>query len=272
MTNVVCVIARSENDYINEWCHYHLDLGFSHIYLYDNNDPSDPYIGDFIDKDIMDKITIVNVQGQYGNNAQTNWYITFYEKYKDTFDWCAFFDVDEFLFLNGECDNDVNKFLAQDKFKNYEQIMIKWKLFGDDGVIERDMSIPVHEFFKIDNGRHEGPNNLLGKVIVRGHLEKLKFISCHGDGGFKGCLPSGRPHPSIRFILRYEGETVFLNHYRTKTLKEWLETKFVRGNRIHSAFPATPKSYFFRANDWTPEKQEYLNKWLAEHNMVDPGY
>lgn len=268
MNNVVCVIARSENTYINEWCHYHLDLGFSHIYLYDNNDPTDLYIGDFIDKEILDKITIINVQGQYGHRAQTDWYIDFYDKYKNTFDWCAFFDVDEFLFLNGECNNDINKFLAQEKFKDFEQIMIKWKMFGDDGYIERDMSIPVHKFFKIDNYKRDLANSFLGKVIVRGGLEKLKFISCHGDGDFISCLPSGKPYKSIRFILNYQDEVVYLNHYRTKTLKEWLETKFIRGNRIHTATPCTLKSYFFKANEWTPEKQAFADNWLKEHNYA----
>jgi len=272
MKVAVCVIARSEDNYINEWCHYHLDLGFDHIYIYDNNNAEDPDIRNFIDKDIMDYITIVDVQGQFGHSAQTQWYMSFYDEYKNTFDWCAFFDVDEFLDLGGECNNNVKEFLAQDKFKNFEQIAIKWRMFGDDGVIERDMSIPVHEFFKINNDAREGPNSLLGKVIIRGGLPELAFKSCHGDGKFKSCLPSGRAYPSIRYIMRYDKEKVYLNHYRTKTLKEWLETKFLRGNRIHSSTAVTPRSYFFKVNEWTQEKQDFLDKWLKEHNMTNPPY
>lgn len=269
MNAVVCVIARTENQYINEWCHYYLDLGFSHIYLHDNNDITDPFVGDFIDKDILDKITIIDVRGQFGHRAQTDWYINFYETYKNTFDWCFFCDVDEFLFLNGECDNDINKFLSQEKFKNFDQIMIKWKMFGDDGVIERDMSIPVHKFFKINNDQREGALSYLGKVLVRGGLKELGFKSCHGNGYLHSCLPSGKAHPAIRYITGYNGETVFLHHYRTKTLKEFLESKFTRQMRIHDAPNMTVDGYFFKSNEWTQEKQDFADKWIAEHAQKD---
>ena len=35
----VCLIAiaKMENDYINDWVKYHLNLGIDRIYLYDNN-------------------------------------------------------------------------------------------------------------------------------------------------------------------------------------------------------------------------------------------
>ena len=35
---VICVIALHEELYIDEWIQYHLALGFSHIYIYDNSD------------------------------------------------------------------------------------------------------------------------------------------------------------------------------------------------------------------------------------------
>ena len=34
---VICAIALHEEPYIDEWIQYHLALGFSHIYLYDNS-------------------------------------------------------------------------------------------------------------------------------------------------------------------------------------------------------------------------------------------
>ena len=38
MQCVICSIAKNENAYLYEWALYHLQLGFSHIYIYDNND------------------------------------------------------------------------------------------------------------------------------------------------------------------------------------------------------------------------------------------
>jgi hypothetical protein len=40
MNPVIVCIAKLEQDYIEEFVKYHLHLGFTHIYLYDNEDIS----------------------------------------------------------------------------------------------------------------------------------------------------------------------------------------------------------------------------------------
>ncbi len=52
MENVIIAITKNENKYIKDWCHYHINLGFDNIYIYDNYENSTDYIGDFIDDDI----------------------------------------------------------------------------------------------------------------------------------------------------------------------------------------------------------------------------
>lgn len=265
MKAVICTIARLEHNYINEWCNYYIGLGFNHIYLYDNDDPTDPYIGDFIDKKLLDKITIINIQGRASATTQVEIYKEFYAQYRQDFDWCLFCDIDEFLV---GIDN-INDFLSQDKFKQAQQIQIKWRLFGDDGVIERDMSIPVHEFFKIDNTLREPVNRMLGKMMLKNNIDpnKLFVDSCHYCRGVIACYPSGRKFIiAKRYLVDYPSdETVWLNHYRTKTLKEFLETKLVRQNRIFNSPRVTLKDYFFGANEWTQEKQNFIDKWIMAH-------
>ena len=267
MKTVMCAVARTENIYLEEWCKFYLDMGFEHIYLFDNNDDTDPDIRDSLSQEILDKMTIFNVHGQSDHSAQTNWYLQFYSQYGNTFDWCAFFDIDEFLF---GIDN-INEFLSQDKFKGKEQILIKWKLFGDDGYIERDMSIPVHEFFKIDNVAREPINKLLGKAMIAGHLPNglPADMNCHFCRGLSTCYPSGRVTQPKRYLIDWPvNEIVYLNHYRTKTLKEFLMTKLVRQTRIYSSTPVTLSQYYFKVNEWTPEKQAFVDKWFAEHPEV----
>jgi hypothetical protein len=31
-----CLLAKNENDYINEWLQWHINLGVEHFYIYDN--------------------------------------------------------------------------------------------------------------------------------------------------------------------------------------------------------------------------------------------
>ena len=260
MKTLICGIARNENIYVNEWCHYYLDMGFDHICLYDNNNFDDPYVGDFIDKNILDKVTIIDKREQSGDKAQLEWYRDCYDTYGKEYDWFTFLDIDEFI---SGIDN-INEFLSQDKFKDAEQIQILWKLFGDDGYIERDMSIPVHEFFKIDNAAREPWNKLLGKILLKANMKIAEntSIKVHGMSYLLTYYPSGKRSPALHYITNYKNETVYINHYRTKTLKEFLLYKLPRKNRIlHNS--SVDLNYYFKVNEWTPEKQEFINNWFG---------
>ena len=45
-------------------------------------------------------------------------------------------------------------------------------------------------------------------------------------------------------------------------------TKLVRQTRIYSSTPVTLSQYYFKVNEWTPEKQAFVDKWVAEHPEV----
>ena len=52
----VCALAKNEHLYINEWVKYYVGLGIDHIYLYDNDNLNSQFIGNYIDKDYLDKV------------------------------------------------------------------------------------------------------------------------------------------------------------------------------------------------------------------------
>ena len=235
-------------------------MGFSHIFIYDNNASDYESVENCIDSNIKDKITIFKeYQNISKRGLQMEIYNKFYSEYSNEYDWIAFFDVDEFL--TGV--ENINSFLDQDKFNDYCQIIIKWRLFGDDDIIERDESIPVFEFFKKENTT--SPINLRNSVkcIVRGKSD-IEFLNVHwAKGKNAGCLPSGKPLISNAFYVTdsmYQDETVFLNHYRTKTLSEFIKYKLIRGDWV---FMGTFYSlnYYWEQNEQTDEKL----KWLDEN-------
>ena len=267
----ICCIAKNENKYINNWVNYHLNIGFSHIYIFDNNDSSTPYVGDYIEQ--KDKVTIFNKNNIHQQSFQLRCYQEFYDKYLNTFDWCAFIDVDEFI--SGV--KDVRDWLS--KLTDFESVRIKWKMFGDDDVIERDESIPVQDFFKkpLHNSISEN-----GKAIVRGGIKDAVTGSCHyafrgtrnyleGLGGdraniklLKQCLPSGKPCNSrITIYEDYSQETIYLNHYMTKTLKEFIEQKFGRGDAIFERRDLN-FDYYWRINTQTKEKLDYIDRVIHQ--------
>ena len=251
MRVVLCAIAKNEHLYINEWVKHYIDLGIDHIYLYDNDDKSSKYVGSFISSKYADKITIINIRGIKRHFLQHQVYNVFYNHNSMFFDWVLFCDIDEFLM---GIDN-VKDFLSQDFFKNFEQIRVKWKLFGDDDVVKRDLSIGVKEFFKIEKPNTRVSNQ--GKSFIRGHKE-YQINSCHYVKGLKSCYPSGKQCSSIDFELNdYDNETIYMNHYMTKTLDEFIKQKLGRGDAVWETRTISLE-YFWKINDITQEKLDYL--------------
>ncbi len=259
MKTVICALAKNENLYINDWVKWYIDLGFDQIYLYDNNDKETPFVGDFIDKEYRDKVTIINISGLSGRGFQKKIYKNFYESYKNTFDWCFYCDIDEFL-MGIE---NIKTFLDNHSFDKFDQIRIKWRLFGDDNIIERDTKIPVYDFFKKEIKNNKKSNQ--GKALIRGNLQNIYFNSVHygacdeKETILKSCLPSGKPcYSKVDIREDYSKENIYLNHYMTKTLSEFIVQKAGRGDAVHGTI--LDINYFWSINNQTPEKLAWLKK------------
>jgi len=261
----LCALAKNEHLYINEWAKHYLGIGFDKIFIFDNDDKGSPNIRDYIDKECLDKCRIINARGKHFKNIQGQFYTNFYNVEKDNFDWCLFCDIDEFLVGV----KDIKAFLNQPQFRLYEQIRVKWKLYGDSGLITRDMNKGVMETFteiaKYSLYRNlSGECNLKdqGKSFVKGQLKNVVFNSVHyADKNLRiltSCLPSGKPcHSGVAIEEDYSHEKVFLNHYMTKSLSEFVNQKM---NRTDAVFDKRKLNidYYWRINEKTKEKLDYL--------------
>ena len=264
MQVVVCAMAKNEHLYIKDWCEHYLKIGFDKIYIYDNDDLDAPSIKDYVPK--TNKIEIIDIRGKAEECLIHHTFDSFYKTHK--FDWCLFCDVDEFL--SGV--QNIHIFLEQWRFRNINQIRVKWRLFGDDDKIERDMTKPVwccfHKVIEKTLNRdliHKGTLEKQGKCIVRGGLKNVVFRSSHFASFFKrenvipSVLPSGRPCWSkVEIKESYRYETIFLNHYMTKSLSEFINQKLNRNDAVYNQ--ALKLDYYWRINKKTPEKLEYLKK------------
>ena len=126
--------AKFEECYIEEWVKYHLNMGFDKIIINDNNPKDYPYNPKDILKKYIDNGQVI-VERYYDthqlqHNIQEpdleNVYTWLYNKYKNEFDWAAKLDIDEFIEIS-ETNNDIKKFLLQNKFSNVLSILIPWK-------------------------------------------------------------------------------------------------------------------------------------------------
>lgn len=269
MQIVVCAMAKNEHLYIKDWAEHYLKLGFDKIYIYDNDDIGVTSITEFLPK--SDKIVVYDIRGQSGKALQHHIYTQFYNTHK--FDWCLFCDIDEFLVGI----TNVHQWLEYPQYNQYMQIRVKWRLFGDDGLIERDMSQPVYKVFKKEIKSSLNRDNLTkgnlerqAKAIVRGGLPNVIIDSVHYASFGKveniipSVLPSGKPcYAKVDIRDSYAGETIFLNHYMTKSLSEFINQKL---NRNDAVFNFNIKlNYYWRINEKTKEKIDYLK----ERNLWD---
>ena len=259
MINVICCIAKCENNYINDWVNWHINLGFDHIHIYDNNDPDYEPVESRIEK--LDRVTIYKVPNNDKPDGihpkQLWWYSEFYKEHNKEFDWCAFIDCNEFIELTKW--NNIKDFLSDPIFKNQKVIRLNMRMYTDDNKITRDMSVPVYKSFKHwlkNNSKSTG-----GKSIVRGNINGLFMSSAHfpriddkyeidqiNPDGIIGrwrqnCLP--------------DSEAAHINHYKTKTLSEFIDQKLERGDACLINRKIDFK-YYWDINEKTKEKIDYL--------------
>lgn len=132
---VICMIALHEELYIDEWIAYHLALGFSHIYIYDNSDTNT------LASKQTDRVIIKHFPGK---QKQFDAYNQFTIQYRKKHTWAAFIDCDEFIVLKKH--RSILDFLSE--YSSCESIGLNWKMFGTAHQESYDNK-PVTERFQL---------------------------------------------------------------------------------------------------------------------------
>lgn len=254
MKVAICTIAKLENHYIDEWVKFHLNLGFDHIFIYDNNDKNSENISDVITDE---KVTIIDVQGIHLIENQTVQYWAYKKCYlenSDKFDYILFMDVDEFLIL--DCPS-VCDFLSSEHFKGFDQIRLFIRNATDNNLIrvENNNYLVLPRFTEFVETQYSS-------AFIKTGLD-IKVLCPHGspDENLKNCNAHGEyVKNSERFCVlncKRFFDTAYCNHYPTKTIEEYVTIKLHRGYPDgQTNLPSLDN--FFRLNKKTPEKIEYL--------------
>lgn len=215
---IVC-IAKDEDKYIDEWLGYHLKLGFSKAFVYQNDWR---YAGD---------------RGAYGDAvewiefdgpcAQLKAYNDFLANRRGDLDFAAFFDVDEYMCLAPGLA--LGDFLR--RFSRCAGVALNWRLFGDSGLAapSGDWSC-AKRFVRRQAGYNEHVKTIVnlktcGSVtgFVTPHSVNLGHAFC--------CVADASGTRWVRGPFnRYDGPELpaWLNHYFCKTKAEW-EAKKAKG-------------------------------------------
>ena len=278
MRTLLCGIGKLENRYIREWVEYHRDLGLTNIVLYDNNDIDGEHfedvIGDYIDSGY---VILKNWRGR--KLAQIPAYNSCYNEYKNQYDWIGFWDIDEFLVLEKE--KTIDAFLSKDIFKNKQSIRICWKQYTDNGLLKANGNYSVKKFTEVFDRNFCIKNsipianyynaNTQSKAILRTNIDKIDITSPHVHSVTRTVVDAtGKPcKDGIKLGNTPIWKGAWLNHYRFKTIEEFIEQKMVR--LWPTAYKGGGKGYintdlFFQYNKKTNEKVELAKKLLGNKN------
>lgn len=261
MRTAVVAIARLEGRYLQEWIEHNLSLGFDKVIIADNNHDED---GEDIAQMFKDNPNVIVEDYRNKVGYQMRCYSELYLKYGKEYSALMFVDIDEFLILNKH--KTISEFLESFP-DDWEQIVINWAQYGDNGQIYADYSKPLMERFTEHRPNAKAQYDFVDefhvKCIVKGGLPQVVFYS--------------NPHVATNPLLTYHASgyrcsnspfqqvdhtVAYIKHFCTKSLQEYCENKLKRGSgdRSYQVFLQTYGNRYFKINDWTEEKAQWLRE------------
>ena len=179
---------------------------------------------------------------------------------KNFYNWIAFFDIDEFLYIKNY--TNINDFLSLSSFKKCQSILINWKYYGDNNKLYYEPK-PLNERF--NNPLNITANKKLikdkyffsaAKSIVRGGLNIVWGLLPHYLNNTINCRPDG----SIlnNYFSTYQHKVAYISHYLTKSTEEFIE-RLKRGDvlvKVNKNYILNRiNNYYFLFNQKTKKKE-----------------
>lgn len=238
----VCVIAKDEGPYFQEWLDWHISQGVDKFYVYDNgsNDNTRAILDPYIKRGIVDYTYFP------GDRKQIAAYDDCFGKHRYETRWLAMIDMDEFIVPLKE--KNIPEFLK--KNEEYPVVEVNWLIFGSSGLKEKT-SGGVMERFK----QHSEPNHPLNRHVksIFNPRRVYGMIGCHEVARINGKGVDGCGH-KIRKSWKDrtpQQDCIRINHYAVKSYEEFVE-KQTRG-RASGREREVKEEYFkrFDLNDIT---------------------
>jgi len=258
----ICCIVKDEHYYLPEWIEYHLKIGVSRFYMYDNESkiPVATTLSDYIDKGIV-KLELIS-----GRAMQKMAYEHCLANYGRECQWIAFIDADEFIVPKTITGN-LPEFLSA--FEKFGGIGLSWLLFGSNGHLEKPKSTQTQSYTKRTLKTHVMNDHIKTivqpKYVKKVPLDPHHFIFKKGkycvNENFERLTGPRNTHTSNK---------IQLNHYYLRSLEDYKE-KLERGRADNGLFRSLGDFYDLdrEANLITDENIIELKMLLDENALAD---
>ena len=216
----ICAMIKDEHPYIREWALHHKSLRFDKIFIYDDHSsyPYDAEIGDLISSGFIE---ISQWEGnQWSRQSRAYNQFVWSKEWEDE-DYCAFIDIDEFIFFDTA--KTIEEFMSL--YKEFAGVGLNWRLYNANGRINAPHNISTIEAYTQEFEYYEP------RIKVIGRLKDIQsFPSVHHFKPLKGRLVTtdnhtitGMEHQPESFINGH------IKHYITKSWEDWIR-RLKRGN------------------------------------------
>lgn len=274
MKTCIFTIIKDEQEYLDEWIKYHLDLGIDHIFIYEDID-SMPH--NEICNKYKDKVTLKNILDIYSDEEKEKAlkarkeYLGFQNNFSQKglkyvqenypmYNWCFLIDSDEFITLE-----DKNKSLQDviELYKDYDAFIMQWEIYGACGLIHKpsykdkgvvDTYTQPAYFYK--------DNQWLTKTCYNlKTYNESNFLHVHQPSfECKWCNSNFEEHERDKQVYN----NIYIRHYITRSWEEFVWKHAKRGYLVIGTYLED----FFDINlDLMDEKERLLAELKKEEGI-----
>jgi len=259
----LCAIVKNEDEsYLREWLQYHHEIGFEHIFLYDN-ESRDPVEGTLSDISSERWLDIFRMPGA---GVQLHAYTHCLHFFGRNSRWIGFIDLDEFIVP--KTTSDVR--LLLEDYEPYPALGINWLCFGSSGFDKKPGSSQVQHFIK--RTPPSFPDNRHIKSIVQPERTISPLSPHHFLYTNNASCVNEHYQPVEGPFSEHSTDRAQINHYFVRS-KEQFRKKISRGRA--TGYPKRKEDQFYRFDNaavisdttildlWDPVNQK-LKKQLEE--------
>ena len=216
----ICCIAKNEDPYFEEWIDYHIEIGVSHFYIYDNE--STVPISSTLDAYI--KKGLVTVELISGTKMQMAAHRHCLANYGDHCRWIAFIDVDEFI-VPKTLTGSIVDFLKP--YQKFGGLGVNWLIFGSNGHLNRPERPQLESYTRRSLVNHS-INTHIKSIVQPRYVKKVPNDPHHFYYHFpKYCVNENFKRIKGAFA-DHTSNKIQLNHYFVRSLDEF-KMKVARG-------------------------------------------
>lgn len=210
----ICAIAKNEGLYIQEWIHFHLLVGVSHLTIYDNNSDDDTAV---LLKPFVDSGLLTCVPWPMQNPSQAAAYSDYIQRNRGPW-WAAFIDCDEFLWApqHDSLPLAIESLLATGVSRS--AFGINWMVFGSGGQTEYEDKPVIERFTWRPATSHPVDQHIKSVVWMDQQVSvgsDPHFFHVQNGTFDENGNPIRGPYSS------HSSRVLRINHYSSKSLAEW---------------------------------------------------